>query len=76
MCLSRPGRVVRRRGEMVEVDVGGQVRRCSALARPEVRTGDWVLTHANLVLTILKEDEAVELAAAVAELLGGSADEA
>lgn len=56
---------------MVEVDTGGQARWYSALARPEVRTGDWVLTHANLVLTILTEEEAAEMEDAVAELVGG-----
>ena len=76
MCLSRPGRVLRRRGAMVEVDTGDQVRWYSALARPEVRTGDWVLTHANLVLTILDEETAAEMADTVAELLGGSRHEA
>jgi Zn finger protein HypA/HybF involved in hydrogenase expression/hydrogenase maturation factor len=76
MCLSRPGRVVRHDGTMVEVQTGDQVRWHSALARPEVRTGDWVLTHANLVLTILTPDEAAEMADAVAELIGGRADEA
>lgn len=72
MCLSRPGRVVRRRGAMVEVDTGGQVRWYSAVARPEVRTGDLVLTHANFVLTILTEDEAAEMEDAIAELIGGA----
>lgn len=61
MCLSRRGRVLRRRGRMVEVDMGGQVRWFSALARPELRTDDRVLTHANLVLTNLTEDEAGEI---------------
>lgn len=76
MCLSMPGRVLRRDGTMVEVQAGDQVRWFSALARPEVRTGDWVLTHANLVLTILTSDEAAEMADSVAELLGGGPDEA
>lgn len=60
---------------MVEVDTSGQVRWYSALARPEVRTGDWVLTHANLVLTILNDEEAAEMADAVAQLIGGAAHE-
>jgi hydrogenase maturation factor len=76
MCLSRPGRVLRRAGTVVEVRTGDQVRWYSSLARPEVRTGDWVLTHANLVLTILTPDEAAEMADTVAEVLGGRADEA
>lgn len=76
MCLSRPGRVLRRDGTMVEVRTGDRVRWFSALARPEVRSGDWVLTHANLVLTILSQEEAAEVADTVAELLGGRTDEA
>jgi len=67
--------VVRHDGTMVEVDTGGQVRWYSAVARPEVRTGDWVLTHANLVLTILTEDEAAEMADTLAELAGGAGHE-
>ena len=76
MCLSRPGRVLRRDGTMVEVQTGDRAGWYSALARPEVRTGDWVLTHANLVLTILTPDEAAEMSDAVAELFGGTAREA
>jgi hydrogenase maturation factor len=68
VCPSRPGRVLRRRGTMVEVESGGQTRWYSALARPEVRTGDRVLTHANLVLTILTAEEADEMEEALAEL--------
>jgi hydrogenase maturation factor len=55
---------------MVEVDTGGRARWCSAIARPEVRTGDWVLTHADLVLTILTEEEAADMADGVAEQVG------
>jgi len=58
---------------MVEVDTGGQVRWYSAVARPEVRTGDRVLTHADLVLTILTEDEAGEIEDGLASLAGGTA---
>jgi hydrogenase maturation factor len=72
MCLSRPGRVVRREGPMVEVDTGGRTRWYSALARPEVRPGDRVLTCANLVLATLTEEEAAEMEAAIAGLAGGA----
>lgn len=70
MCMSRPGRVLRREGAMVEVAAGGRVRWYSALACPEVRPGDRVLTHANLVLAILPDSEADEMEEAVAEVLG------
>jgi hydrogenase maturation factor len=69
MCLSRPGRVLRRSGELVEVETGGRTRWYSAVARPDVRAGDRVLTHANLVLAIVTEDEAAEMEADVARVL-------
>jgi len=53
---------------MVEVETGGVTRWHSTLARPEVKAGDWVLTHANLVLSILSEAEADEMEAVFAEL--------
>jgi hypothetical protein len=56
---------------MVEVEIGGRTRWCSALACPEVRPGDRVLTNANLVLAVLSPADADEMEAAVAELLGG-----
>lgn len=61
---------------MVEVHTGDQIRWYSTLARPEVRMGDWVLTHANVVLTILTPDEAAEMADAIAELVAANAREA
>jgi hydrogenase assembly chaperone HypC/HupF len=70
VCLSMPGRVLRREGPMVEVETGGVTRWHSALACPEVKAGDRVLTHANLVLSILSEPEADEMEAAFAELPG------
>lgn len=70
MCLSMPGRVLRREGAMVEVETGGVTRWHSTLARPEVKAGDRVLTHANLVLSILSDSEADEIEAAFAELSG------
>lgn len=65
-----PGRVLRREGAMVEVETGGVTRWHSTLARPEVKAGDRVLTHANLVLSILSDSEAAEIEAAFAELSG------
>jgi hydrogenase maturation factor len=68
MRLSRPARVLRRRGAIVEVETGGEAGWYSALARPEVRTGDWVLTNTEALLTILTREEAAEMSDAVAEL--------
>jgi hydrogenase assembly chaperone HypC/HupF len=68
VCLGRPGRVLRRRGAMVEVETGGRPRWYSTLARPEVMPGDLVLTHASLVLAVLSPSEAAEMEEAFAEL--------
>ena len=53
---------------MAEVETGGGTRWYSTLARLEVRPGDLVLTHANLVLAVLSPSEAAEIEDAFAEL--------
>ncbi len=72
MCLAVPGRVVRVRGVVAEVDVGGVVRE-ALLVTEGVREGDAVLVHAGMVIGKLSEEEllgAVRLyAEAMAELL-------
>jgi hydrogenase maturation factor len=64
---------------MAEVETGGVTRWYSAIARPEVRPGDRVLAHANLVVSVLSPSEADEMDEAYAELAallaGGDPDE-
>ena len=61
MCMSRPGRVVRLSDGMAEVERGGRRTWFNALPVPEAAAGDWVLTHAGLVIAVITEAEAAEV---------------
>ncbi|HEX8997499.1 MAG TPA: HypC/HybG/HupF family hydrogenase formation chaperone [Ktedonobacterales bacterium] len=72
MCIELPGRVIALNGALAEVESGGERSWFNALAQPDVRVGDWVSTHANLIVAILSEEEAtqmIDLAAEMDELL-------
>jgi hydrogenase expression/formation protein HypC len=58
MCLTIPGRVIQVNGAMAEVETEGRSRWYNALAQPDVRKGDYVFTHANLIVSIISEEEA------------------
>jgi hydrogenase assembly chaperone HypC/HupF len=68
MCVSIPGRVVEVQGAMAQVENVGGRRWYSALARPEVCAGDWVYTHAHLIIAIVSAEEAAATIAAAEEL--------
>ncbi len=58
MCLTSPGCVTQVQGAMAEVESQGRREWYSALAQPDVQIGDYVLTHANLIITIVSAAEA------------------
>ena len=58
MCLTIPGLVVQVQGEQAQVEADGGARWFATLARPEIKAGDYVLTHANLIVDIVTADEA------------------
>lgn len=60
MCMSRPGVVVALRDGMAAVERDGRQAWCNALMVPQVRVGDWVLTHTSLVVSVISEHEASE----------------
>jgi hydrogenase assembly chaperone HypC/HupF len=68
MCLSLPGRVTTLNGALAEVATAGNVAWCNALAQPEVRVGDWVLTHANLIIAIITAEEAESMLQSAQEM--------
>jgi hydrogenase maturation factor len=67
MCLSTPGRVTQLNGALAEVESEGRRGWYNALPQPGVQVGDYVLTHANLVVARLELQEARELFAALEE---------
>jgi hydrogenase expression/formation protein HypC len=58
MCMSRPGRVVTLKGGVAEVEINGRRAWFNALLVPDVKPGDWVLTHTSLVVSQISETDA------------------
>ncbi|HEV2460805.1 MAG TPA: HypC/HybG/HupF family hydrogenase formation chaperone [Ktedonobacterales bacterium] len=75
MCLTIPGRVTQVQGPMAEVETEGQSAWFNALMRPEVQVGDYVLTHANLIVSIISAEEAQQMLDAARELADAAEQE-
>lgn len=75
MCLTVPGRVTQVQGAMAEVETQGQHAWFNALAQPDVQIGDYVLTHANLIVAIISQAEAQQMLEAARELAEAEAAE-
>ncbi len=65
MCLAVPGKVLsidksNPELKMARVDFSGVVREVSVQWLPEVKVGDYVLTHVGMALNILDEKDALE----------------
>ena len=68
MCMSRPGRIVRLRDGEAEVESNGRRAWFNALMVPEARSGDWVLTHTGIVLSVIGQTDVDALNALMAEI--------
>ena len=68
MCITLPGKVIEVNGAMALVERNGQRLVGNALAQPEVKVGDYVLMHANLIVAIIAEPEAQLMIQAAREL--------
>ncbi|MGO8949892.1 MAG: HypC/HybG/HupF family hydrogenase formation chaperone [Ktedonobacterales bacterium] len=68
MCITLPGKVIQLDGAMAQVEINGQRLTCNALAQPEVKVGDYVLIHANLIVAIISEPEALLMIETAREL--------
>jgi hydrogenase expression/formation protein HypC len=73
MCLAVPAKIVELTGEMAKVEVGGVLRAVSTMLVPDLKLGDYVITHAGFALHKVEEADALasikllrELALAVA----------
>jgi hydrogenase assembly chaperone HypC/HupF len=67
MCLSTPGRVTQLNDALAEVESEGRRGWYNALPQPNVQVGDYVLTHANLIVARLEPEEARQMFAALEE---------
>lgn len=68
MCTTIPGRVTAVNGAMAEVETEGRRTWFNALAQPDVKVGDYVLTHANLIVSIISQEEAQRMFDAIREV--------
>ncbi len=68
MCLTVPGRVTSVQGAMAEIEADGKREWFNALAQPDVHVGDYVLTHANLIVAIISPEEAQRMQEAADEV--------
>ena len=73
MCLAVPGKVISidlsdSELKMAKVDFSGIIKEVSVQWLPEVKVGDYVLTHVGMALNILDEDEAEETLRLLREL--------
>jgi hydrogenase expression/formation protein HypC len=68
MCISLAGKVIALNGPLAQVEREDLTAWYNALMQPEVHIGDFVLTHANLIVAIISEHEAAEMAEAAREI--------
>jgi hydrogenase assembly chaperone HypC/HupF len=61
MCQTIPGRVIQVQDGQAEVETDGYTGWFNTGAQPGVKPDDWVLTHADLVVSIISEAEAQRL---------------
>jgi hydrogenase expression/formation protein HypC len=67
MCLGVPGKVVEMIGEsplgmpMARVSFGGIIKEACLAYVPEVQVGDYVIVHAGFALSVIDEEEAMEV---------------
>ncbi|MCD4708204.1 MAG: HypC/HybG/HupF family hydrogenase formation chaperone [Candidatus Sabulitectum sp.] len=75
MCLGIPGRIVEIFGgeeilsRSAKVNFGGVIREISLAAVPNAEIGEYVVVHAGLALTRLKQEEADEVFSYLGEKL-------
>ncbi len=59
MCLAIPAKIIELEDEMATVEVGGVRRRVSCLMVPDLKLGDYVITHAGFALHKVEEADAL-----------------
>ncbi|MCC6013734.1 MAG: HypC/HybG/HupF family hydrogenase formation chaperone [Candidatus Verstraetearchaeota archaeon] len=61
MCLAVPAKIIKIKGELAEVDVGGIKKEISIALVKDVKEGDYVLVHTGYAIAKINEEEAKEL---------------
>jgi hydrogenase expression/formation protein HypC len=61
LCLAIPAKIIKIKGELAEVDVGGIKKEISIALVKDVKEGDYVLIHTGYAIAKINEEEAKEL---------------
>lgn len=67
MCVAAPGIVIKKEGNIADVDYNGNIVKAHT-GILDVNPGDHVLVHAGMILQKLNEKEALDMQALFAEL--------
>lgn len=61
MCLAIPSKILKIKGYVAEVDIGGNVKEVNIMLTPEAKVGDYVLLHAGYAIQVIDEKSANEI---------------
>lgn len=61
MCLAIPSKVLKIKGQVADVDVGGNVKEINIVLTPEAKVGDYVLIHAGYAIQVIDDQSAEEI---------------
>ncbi len=61
MCLAIPAKIIKIKGEIAEVEIGGIRKETSIALVKDVKEGDYVLIHTGYAIAKINEEEAKEL---------------
>ncbi len=61
MCLAIPSKILKIKGQIAEVDIGGNVKEVNIMLTPEAKVGDYVLLHAGYAIQVIDEKAANEI---------------
>jgi hydrogenase expression/formation protein HypC len=80
MCLAVPGELLDATGDdpltrVGRVSFGGVVRSVSLAYVPEARPGDYLVVHAGFALSVLDQEQAAEVFAALEQLSAATGPE-
>ena len=69
MCLAIPARVIKKNGNIANVDFGGGTIRDVDISLVNVKIGEYVIVHAGFAIEVMNEMEAKETLQLWSELL-------
>lgn len=75
MCLAIPAKIVELENEMAKVEVGGVHRMVSTMLVPDLKVGDYVITHAGFALHRVDEADALASIDLLRQLVQAVADQ-